>query len=102
MRLTREQAGEIIKHLGTINPGGIICPICGNRRWNVNDLVIESREFNNGNIIVGGESAIMPFVSITCQNCANTMLLNAIQLGVVSRQPEQNVNNQHQTSETND
>lgn len=102
MRLTREQANEIIQHLGTIVPGGIVCPICRHRQWNVNDLIIESREFQNGNLIIGGESAIMPFVSITCQNCANTMLLNAIQLGVVNRQPDQNINSQHQTQSTNE
>lgn len=96
MRLTREQAEEVIQRLGTVAHGGIVCPICGHRQWSVNDLVIESREFQNGNIIIGGESAIMPFVSITCRNCANTLLLNAIQLGIVNRNSIQPPNTNQQ------
>lgn len=55
------------------------------------NTIIEAREFQNGNIILGGESAIVPYVSITCNRCGNSLLFNAIQLGIV--QPNNNEEN---------
>lgn len=33
--------------------------------------------------MIGGKCAIMPLVPVTCNNCGNTLFLNAIKLGVV-------------------
>lgn len=44
------------------------------------------REFQNGDLILGGDSAIMPFVSLSCDKCAHTLFINAISIGVVSPQ----------------
>lgn len=83
MRLTQEQTQQVINHLTESSPDGIVCPVCGQRHWNVMNTIIEAREFQNGNIILGGESAIVPYVSITCNRCGNSLLFNAIQLGIV-------------------
>lgn len=91
MRLTPEQTQQVINHLTEVSPDGIVCPVCGQRHWNVMNTIIEAREFQNGNIILGGESAIVPYVSITCNRCGNSLLFNAIQLGIV--QPNNNENN---------
>lgn len=85
MRLTKDQIQAVIGRINEVSPHGIVCPICGQRHWNINDVVIESREFQNGNFIIGGESAIIPFVSLNCANCGNTILFNALHLGVVNR-----------------
>lgn len=87
MKLSDEQAQKVITHITTINKGNpITCPICGNRNWKVNNVVTEMREFQNGDLILGGDSAIMPFVSLSCDRCAHTLFINAISIGVVSPQ----------------
>lgn len=89
MRLSQEQVNQLIQHLGRhANGGRITCPICGNHEWNVNDLIVEAREFHNGDMMLGG--SIMPLVGITCRHCAHTMFLNALQLGFVNNNTENN------------
>ena len=84
MKLSDEQANMVISHISKASGGKpIICPICGNNSWNVNRVITEMREFQNGDLILGGESAIMPFVSMTCNKCAHTLFINAISVGVV-------------------
>ena len=87
MKLTDEQINGIISNLNHVSPHGITCPVCGNKKWTINNVVIESREFQYGDIILGGNSALVPFVTITCKHCAHTLFFNAIQIGVVN--PEQ-------------
>jgi len=41
------------------------------------------REFHGGGMVLGGDSAIQPLISITCQTCGQTIFMNAIMLGVV-------------------
>ena len=95
MKLTSEQAQRVIDHITHAAEGkSIVCPICGRNQWSVNNVVTEMREFQNGNLIIGGESSIMPFVSITCNHCAHTLFVNAILAGVVS--PQQQVNNKEE------
>lgn len=84
MKLTQEQINELISRLNSFSYSqGIKCPICGGNNWTLNDLIIESREFQNGNLIIGGESHVVPFVSITCKKCSHTLFFNAIQLGII-------------------
>ena len=92
MRLTQEQVEELIGRLSQY--GEINCPVCRNHRWNVNSLIIESREFIGGDITLGG--SIMPFIPLTCQTCGNTLFLNAMSLGFVNN----NGNGQHTDSTT--
>ena len=90
MKLSAEQAQKFIEYITRATDNKpIICPICGKSQWSVNNVVTEMREFQNGNLIIGGESSIMPFVSITCNNCANTLFVNAIIAGIVSPQEKQ-------------
>jgi len=89
MRLSQDQVNQLINHLKQHSPNGrITCPLCGNQEWNVNDLIVEAREFHNGDMVLGG--SIMPLVGITCRTCAHTMFLNALQLGFVNRNTENN------------
>lgn len=59
------------------------CPICGNMAWTVGPI-LEMREFNNGNIILGGDSQITPLNPVTCQNCGYTFFVNAMMSGAMS------------------
>ena len=65
---------------------GLNCPICGGGGpWNVPDKIFELREYNNGDIILGNGGPIIPLIPVTCMNCGNTILINAILSGVVKR-----------------
>lgn len=88
MRLTEEQIKIVIEKLSKTAPNGIICPVCGNKRWNVNNTISEVREFQNGSIILGGNSSLIPIINITCQNCAHTLFFNALQMGLINREGE--------------
>ena len=60
------------------------CPLCGGKAWDLTDKAFELREFNDGDIVLGGpNNAIIPLVPVTCQKCGNTVLINAIQAGLV-------------------
>ena len=77
---TKIDKTKLVKHLQGrwTNP----CPLCGVPGWTVSDSVFELREFNDGNMIIGG-TPIIPVVPITCNNCGNTVFLNAITVKLI-------------------
>jgi predicted nucleic-acid-binding Zn-ribbon protein len=56
------------------------CPICSQNNWAVGS-VLELREFNDGNLVVGGP--ITPVIPIICNNCGHTLMFNAIVSGII-------------------
>jgi len=56
--------------------GGRACPVCGKGPWQANDRIFQLTEFNQGNLVLGGP--IVPVIPVTCSNCGNTVLVNAI------------------------
>lgn len=73
------------------------CPMCGENNWNIEDKIFELREFNNGDLVIGGgNSSIIPLLALTCSKCGNTQFINAIICGAVnpkdSKTPNNNVN----------
>lgn len=63
--------------------GKKICPMCGQNVWSVQDKCYELRQFNREGFMVGGP--IVPVVPISCQNCGNTLLINALIAGVIDK-----------------
>lgn len=63
-----------------------ICPICKTGNIFLNDKLFELREFEGGNLIIGGGSSLVPLIIATCQNCGHTQFFNAITLGIVSNE----------------
>lgn len=63
------------------------CPMCGIGEWEVQDSVFQLMQFQEGGLVLGGP--ILPVVPVTCRNCGNTVLVNAIVAGVVSSTPPQ-------------
>ena len=45
--------------------------------------MFELREFNDGNIIAGGSSSILPVIPVTCNNCGHTVFVNAMSSGLM-------------------
>lgn len=64
--------------------GGRPCPLCGIGNWNVSDSVYELREFHDGNLVLGS-GPIVPVVPVTCSNCGNTIMVNALLSGAVEQ-----------------
>jgi hypothetical protein len=58
------------------------CQMCGLGNWNVSETIFEIREYNQGDLIVGG-GPILPVIPVTCDNCGNTILVNAIKAGLI-------------------
>lgn len=83
MKLSKEQVDKVITYLNAkADSAGIVCPFCKHKEWLISDAIFEAREFTHGDLVVGGIS-ILPFVTISCKNCGNTMFLNAIQVGIL-------------------
>jgi len=74
---------KIINHLKT-KWGGRPCQMCGIGSWNVSDSIFELREFNAGNMVLGN-GPLIPVVPITCDNCGNTVFINAIKAGLIEQ-----------------
>lgn len=63
-----------------------VCPMCGSKQWNVADKIFELREFNEGNLVLGGPNAsIVPVITVTCTHCGNTVFINALTSGLLKR-----------------
>lgn len=60
------------------------CPLCNVGNWNVSDSVYELREFHDGNLVIGS-GPILPVVPVTCSNCGNTVMVNALISGAVEQ-----------------
>lgn len=86
MKLTQEQAQQVIQQLNNDRDKRMPCNICGNNNWIINDTIWEIREFNGGDFVLGGNSSLMPMIAISCSKCGNTHFLNAIKLGIISPQ----------------
>jgi rubrerythrin len=67
-----------------------VCPVCGQGHIAVSDRLFELREFEGGNLIVGGGSSLIPLIVLTCQNCGHVFFLNAIALGILKNEGKEN------------
>lgn len=82
MKLTEEQKTTLVGRIKTL-VGARKCGLCGADEWLVSDVVFQLTELIGGGnfMLIGG--AVVPVIPMTCGRCANTLLLNAITLGVV-------------------
>ena len=65
---------KVLAHLNKIHHTSKCCKFCGANDWAVIDKVFELREFQNR--AVG--SPIIPVIPVTCNQCGNILLFNAI------------------------
>ncbi len=79
MEINISQKEEIVRTLHDLWDSK--CPLCNKNDWNFPNSLFELREFQGGNLMVG-KSYLIPLIPITCNVCGNTVLLNAIKLGV--------------------
>jgi hypothetical protein len=86
MEISAENLKKVIEQIAS-KCSTRTCPMCGSIDWEVGNRVFELREFNHGNLNLGGQnSAIIPIIPLTCNKCGNTHLLNAIRYEVVNNE----------------
>lgn len=62
------------------------CPACQmSGTLSVMPTLMELREFHNGDFVIGG-APIVPLAVLTCKNCGNTLLINALTTGLISNE----------------
>jgi hypothetical protein len=81
MKLTDEQYQKVLDAVRDKWKAPAQCPVCHSNNWDVSREVYELREFQHGGISLGG-SALVPIIPVTCGVCGNTVLLNALLLGI--------------------
>ncbi len=84
MKLNDEQKKILETRLRFLNKAS--CPLCEGKKWVIHDTIFEIREFHGGNFVVGGKSAIIPVVSVSCATCGHTLFFNAIQIGLLEKE----------------
>jgi hypothetical protein len=52
------------------------CPVCASNGWQVGGNLAELRNFNDGDMVVGGP--VYPILPIFCSNCGYALLINAV------------------------
>ena len=85
MKLTEEQKNKVIEVLSDFLKR-IPCNVCQGKEWILNDTIFELREFQGGNLVIGGKSSVFPVIAVVCKNCGNTLFFNAIQLGLIKKE----------------
>lgn len=83
MAISPEHQERILARIQERAPGMGVCPICRSPEWRVQNAgyVVLTLQDNMAAFRIGGGPS-MPMVTITCQNCGNTQLLNMIVLGL--------------------
>ncbi|PHQ86182.1 MAG: hypothetical protein COB65_01495 [Thalassobium sp.] len=82
---------KVVQHLNT-KWGNRPCPMCGEKSWTVSDTVYELREFHGGNVVLGS-GPIFPVIPVSCNNCGNSIMVNALQSGAIEKpdvEPKEN------------
>lgn len=56
------------------------CPVCQNSAWGVNQT-FDLREYEGGNITIGGGAEVFPVTPVVCKTCGYTFFMNALMTG---------------------
>ena len=84
MKLSPQQLRQTFSKLQFWQDEDTPCSLCGAKDWAMADRVFELREFHGKNSAPAVGSA-MAVIAISCTNCGNTHLLNAVALGFVPK-----------------
>jgi len=82
MKLNPEQHEKLVSFIKTKWKPPYACACCGANNWNVTQEVFQMTEFTQAGLVLGGP--VVPLAPVTCNNCGNTVLLNALMAGVVT------------------
>lgn len=82
MKLTDDETKSAIEKINSLALEQVKCPVCGQDKWHLNSYIFETREFLHGKISFT-EGVLVPYVTMSCENCSNTLFFNAVQLGII-------------------
>lgn len=82
MELTPEQHEKLISHINEKWKPPFECACCKANSWSIGKQVFQIAEFFSGGLRVGGP--VLPLAAVTCENCGNTVLINALLAGVIA------------------
>lgn len=85
MRLTEALRTKLEQYLAEKWQPPRQCPVCGNRAWSVNDNIHFLSELRAPATALTRMSAIPVIVAI-CTNCGNSLLFNAVSIGLIDRE----------------
>lgn len=85
MKLNKDQ---IKKFSGIFEESIIRCPVCNFIDWDLSTTVFELNEFHEPHSGPTFMKISTPVVPVMCTNCGNTLLFNAIHLGIVDKTNE--------------
>ncbi len=83
MKLTEKEVESAIEKIDSLALPNVKCPVCGKEEWLFNEYILETREFLFGDMALK-KGVLVPYVTMSCKNCSNTIFFNAVQLGIVS------------------
>jgi hypothetical protein len=70
-------------------PDGIPpCGLCGEEHWLFDDVLYELRETQAQRLFSREDAKVFPLILITCSNCGNSHMLNALVTKIVVPTPE--------------
>jgi hypothetical protein len=59
------------------------CEVCSVDDWGYGNVLFELNQFQGGQFQIKGTEIKAPYLPLTCNNCGNTKLFNAITAGLV-------------------
>ncbi len=84
MKINQERLNAYLNKIS-----GSPCPLCRNNKWQLNNTVFQTIEYDTKGIILGGAS--YPVVPLTCMHCGNTYFINALVADLIDRPNEENL-----------
>ena len=81
MKLNPEQSEKALAFIKSKWKPPIKCSCCGSNNWSVTSNVFQLISYTAAGSPVGGP--VVPLFPVTCNNCGNTILINAIIAGLV-------------------
>lgn len=74
MKLNKKQLDHISKYLRSKHLQK--CGSCGKKKWEIAPKIFGIPELNS-------KESILPVISVMCKNCSNTLLFNAMAIGLI-------------------
>ncbi|MEI7822179.1 MAG: hypothetical protein WCK55_14795 [Verrucomicrobiota bacterium] len=81
--LNPAQLSTAIKWLDSKTSKNLTCPVCHEKKFTIEENLVEIKPFHGGNIIAGG--TIYPHIMVVCKNCAHSLFFNALLTGAVTQ-----------------
>lgn len=73
---------KVLEHLRDKWGSGKRCPMCDSPDWSVQESTFEIRDWHPHAVMASGRVILV--VPVICNNCGNTVLVNAIAAGIVT------------------